>query len=1458
MAPRKRTGGGAKKSDNQNQNQQSQLPKYGIQHFFDQHSQSQKALSQNSSKNNSNLRNPISDSAIEKKQNLQISPKDKSVDPILNKRLKDASVEAKEPRSLARKIDSVSKYLRGGSTNNVARSSKIDVNNGVSGHNESRNEIEILWASNIRNGDSGTSEKSSNDLNMGVVPLENIKNGGNLRESDLNNQSQNTPYENILPVEIDDVENQLEVSPEACKSSSVKRFKFSPGMLIKQSQDDGGDEVTWRISPVNERLHAMSKHFPGMIKVLAESSRLNSMNFQQCSQKKVLASPGESGNLEKWLCSPPQKAAEKSLICSDRVTLRKVNSDRDVDFPGSNGTNSKNNSNVFNSQSPFNTPPSLSFCHDKAADGFDSSGVPDEQGSRQHKKALIEILDQVEDVISVEESVCKDEETFLEAERCPEADLAVNQLTINSNENINSKASNCYFLVLEVSEKHGSTVSSGPHFPYKVLRLLNEQSGEERAVQLWDEWFLSVVAPGDTVHVIGEFDGHGKCDVNRENNFLIVHPNILVSGTRVASSFSCPRRAILDERLKCNEHSAAALMGTLLHQIFQVAGLIKESPTKEFLEGYARIVIQKNLENLYACGVDEIDTQKTLFTAIPKILNWIASFRDSQDFKSPSIDFKCGGLKKIKISEVIDIEEMAWAPKYGLKGMIDASVQVRIESTLHEAREMIMPLEFKTGKGNSGQTTMEHNAQVMLYALLMSERYMKNIECGLLYYLHTDQTQGISVRRSDLVGLIMRRNELANDLLKALTAQQLPPMLQSPNMCKGCRHLSVCSVYHKVYGGTTEGSGLGDVFDSMISHLTTAHTDFLKRWERLVDLEAKALEVANKESWCSQSIRNDHSPTSLSSLVLDTSDKPLHNNFFKGNKFVYRFVRGDFPLSGIEEPNRDSLHSTSSLDCTLRMGDYVILSIEPGCHRVAKGVIVDVDNSHVSVSFTKHLRLPGSSRKSATQDLHQRSWRIDKDEVMSSFAVMRFNLVQVFLQNEHSSHLRKMIVDLEMPRFDSGCIFSQDPAFSYVWSEKSLNDDQRRAILKILTAKNYALILGMPGTGKTSTMVHAVKALLMRGASILLTSYTNSAVDNLLIKLRAQGVDFIRIGRDEAVHTEVQGNCISAMKMDSTQEIKLKLDQIKVVAVTCLGINNPLLTNKRFDVCIMDEAGQITLPVSLGPLMLASKFVLVGDHYQLPPLVQSPVAKESGMAVSLFCRLSEAHPQAIAALHSQYRMCAAIMELSNALIYGNRLRCGSSDIENAKLKYTCKASAPSWLEVLNPKRPVIFINTDLLPTYETTDHKAVNNPIEAYIIAEVTKALLLRGIRGEDIGIITPYNSQSKLIQEAVSAPVEIHTIDKYQGRDKDCILVSFVRSSQKPGIGTSSLLGDWHRINVALTRAKKKLIMVGSCRSLSKVPLLKLLIEKVEEQSGMLIVSDKDFNINAAELKRCSNIKCL
>ncbi|KAK8715914.1 hypothetical protein V6N13_043239, partial [Hibiscus sabdariffa] len=1278
-----------------------------------------------------------------------------------------------------------------------------------------------------------------------------------------------------------------EVSPLITKSISLKRFSFSPGMLIKQSQDDAGDEVTWKISPVNERLLAVSKHMPG----LPGSSNNNTFSILQCSQTKACFSPSFSvsgmntaAKVDKWLSSPSPKGKSdrKPLLPANRTGLKRLNPFQDK---GVNDSNTDENTCLASRQTPFCTPPSLPYCPDKLTNGVASH----HRGLKQHKKALLELLDQVEDVMSVEDFVSS--EYGSDSSKVQEGhskDIPVtansigNDVVIDTTNKVSGTTSNGYFLVLEVSEKRTSPEPGGSLCPYKVLRLVNEKSGEERAVYLWEEWFYSVIAPGDTVNVIGEFDEEGKCNVDHENNFIIIHPDILVSGTR--------------------------------------AGLVKESPTVHYLEEYARIVLQKNMESLYACGVNENEIYRTLTEAIPKLVDWIVLFKDSQEPQVPTVDFGSdNGPKKVTLFEVIDIEESAWAPKYGLKGMIDVSVRVKFESGGNEGDEKIMPLEFKTGKMPNGQASnmkssytwasVEHCAQVILYTLLMSERYLKHIDSGFLYYLQADQTQGIVVRRSDLVGLIMRRNELANDLLKALTTQKLPPMLQIPSMCKGCRHLDVCTLYHKAFGGDTESSGLGDVFDSRVRHFSNAHGVFLRHWDQLIDLEAKEMQLAKNEIWRSHNLKNEDSTGRLCSLVLD---KLLQQELPKENRFIYHFVRQHSLASNLSGPDRNysaASSLTKDLDCMLKSGDYVILGTESGHRIVATGVIVEISPDRVSVSlkfpylittmkstyylkpraqdvigcmldqlstylpslkhsnanksnacgvvfgesqvsFSKALRLPGGNFSSMKEKLFQEVWRIDKDELLNSFPIMRFNLIQMFQENERSSHLRKMIVDLAAPRFDSGCIFSQDPAISYIWSEKSLNNDQRRAILKILTAKDYALILGMPGTGKTSTMVHAVKALLMRGASILLTSYTNSAVDNLLIKLKSQvhfilklvmfqgvrfpalqfpeSIDFVRIGRHESVHEEIKGHCFSGMNLNSVEEIKLKFDRVKVVAVTCLGITSPLLSGKKFDVCIIDEAGQTTLP--------------------------STEAREKGMGISLFCRLSEAHPQAIAPLQSQYRMCQSIMELSNALIYGDRLRCGSPEIANAKLKFTKPISCSPWLKaVLNPSQPVVFVNTDMLPALEAREQRTVNNPMEAYIIAEITDGLVNNGIEGKDIGIITPYNSQANLIRHACKASVETHTIDRYQGRDKDCILVSFVRSTENPRNCTTSLLADWHRINVALTRPKKKLIMVGSCRTLSKVPMLKLLIDKVDDQSGILSLSNEDINHQSPLLQRCS-----
>ncbi|KAG9452225.1 hypothetical protein H6P81_005129 [Aristolochia fimbriata] len=1289
-----------------------------------------------------------------------------------------------------------------------------------------------------------------------------------------------TPPENLLEnaaPQVTQVEERAsEVSPEITKAVSVKRFKFSPGMLIKQSQDDGGDEVTWKISPVNERLRSVTKNLPELMGLLSDASNRSVSSFRLCSQKK---SPCSEGRLKQVFTSPILKVKmvsfeeagnKKEAAFCDGTKKEAVHCDETrneavfCDGPGSTGDS--NIVSTANQQSPFMTPPSMLYCSDQVQsdDGRDKASS-EQQGSRQHRKALLELLDQVEDVITEDTAFNSDESCLITDHKeddhhmSLEADYSKSFVTKFPEEN--NKCKSCLnFLVLEVSEKCSSSDSPKVQHPYKVLRLLNEHTGEERVLHLHDQWFHTLVGPGDTVNVIGLFDDLGKCVVDHESNLIIVHPDLLLSGTRVASSFTCSRRAVLDERLRFSEHSPIALIGTLLHQLFQAA-LLKELPTRVFLEEFARTVIQKNIESLYASGANEGEAYSALVASIPKVLHWLACYRNPQEAKAGSVEFGwSGGQKNLCINEVVDIEEMAWAPRYGLKGVIDASVRVNITSENEGSHDKILPLEFKTGKGTNGQATVEHNAQVILYTLLMSERYMKDVDSGLLYYLHTDQTRGIAVQRSDLVGLIMRRNELAIDILRAAKLQLLPPLLRSPSLCKSCRHINACTVLHKAHGGNMETSGLGDLFDTYVEHLTSSQLDFLRLWDRLIDLEAKESQVTKREIPDS-STKTGNRTGSLSYFVLDLSNKPISNGSTSTGRFIYRFMRRGLPIfkSKVQgENNLDALPTIASdVDCLLKQGDYVILSTNSGSLAVAKGIIVDTSHSHVSVSFSRRLRLPGSNLASEIADLKKEIWLIDKDEVASTYAIMRFNLITLFMKNAQSAHLRKIIVDLEAPRFDRGVIFSQDPAISYVQSEKSLNEDQRRAIRKILTAKDYTLILGMPGTGKTSTMVHAVKALLIRGASILLTSYTNSAVDNLLIKLKAQGIDFVRLGRDEAIHEEVRGHCFSAMNARSVEDIKQRMNQAKVVGVTCLGINHPLLANMKFDICIMDEAGQTTLPVSLGPLAFASTFVLVGDHYQLPPLVKSAEARESGMGKSLFCRLSEAHPQAISALQCQYRMCASIMELSNALIYGNRLRCGSSEVADAKLEIVCSKPVASWLnEVLDPKRSVAFVNTDLLSALEAKESKTINNPTEAHIVAEITRELVNGGVSGDEIGIITPYNSQASLIRQVVCASVEIHTIDKYQGRDKDCILVSFVRSSKNPKACTSTLLGDWQRINVAITRAKKKLILVGSCRTLSKVPLLKLLIEKVDEQSGVVHVPEKAISYCWGDLRKCSQMR--
>ncbi|CAM6059613.1 unnamed protein product [Sphagnum tenellum] len=1223
--------------------------------------------------------------------------------------------------------------------------------------------------------------------------------------------------------------------------SHPKRKRLSPGMLVKQSQDDGADDVVeWRVSPTAERLQAASASAqlssdegaflcPISVNVNHPGGAIHkilSKEFEQArTPSKKKRSPGMAGKLEQWLSSS-SSSVDAPLQKAEAAALNKLAKSRPKDW---NKENVENNSTVLPVRNEVSSPAKATRVPSNTFKALASS-------SRRHSWALLELLDRVESAISTQNRPKRSPPSGRKSKKARTLGSKVsNGLSTECLSFFSSlsRAQDACGLERERERERESTSIFCQCFAKKVayvqiLRLLNEQSGAERMLIMQDEWLHTSVRPGDTVNVIGEFGSDGTCVLDHNQNLLVVHPDLLISGSRVGGSFGCARRAVLDERIKSSDVSMPALLGTMLHQLFQV-GLRAESPNREFLQHEAKAIVQCNIDGLYSIGGNEREALEKLIDSIPTILGWLHQFcRPLPLLGSSGVEFsRTEGNQPLSIPEVVDIEEMVWSPKYGLKGMIDASVQVRLGHS-----NTIMPLELKTGKGTTGQAALEHRAQVILYTLLMSDRYMQDVGAGLLFYLHTNQTQGVGVRHADLAGIMIRRNDLATNLLSASSTQLLPPMLKNEHICRSCRHLDVCTVYHKE-AGTRETSGLGELFDAHAGHISKAHSAFLQHWDRLIDLEAQDIQVSRSEIWRMPSWQREEQGRCLSCLVLDLSTTPRNSQPSHGSSFEYCFRRATTATTPA---------TCSFLDRPFSCGDHVLLSTDRHT-AVASGVITSINTNSIFISLSRQLRLPKASGVSEVDTLWQEVWRIDKDETASSLALMRYNVLQLFVSTNGDHCRRRLIVDLEAPKFESGALISQDPASLYVKSAADLNNDQKRAIHKILAARDYALILGMPGTGKTSTIVHAVNALLARGASVLLTSYTNSAVDNILLKLKMQNVDFVRVGRTDAIHPELWGHVINGpgMTVANVREMEAMVDKARVVGVTCLGITHAMFGKRKFDVCIVDEAGQITLPVCLGPLRCANTFVLVGDHYQLPPLVRNPEAREKGMTVSLFRRLSEAHPQAVSALQCQYRMCADIMSLCNALIYGNRLRCGSREVATAQLTLSTPLlkHAPQWLhQVLDPCRKVLFLDTDAMAAEETRMRKAIHNVAEASIVIKIVRALVAGGLGISDIGVISPYNAQVDLIQQKAAdealCPLEVHTVDKYQGRDKECVVVSFVRSNNQQQ-ASGSLLGDWHRINVAITRAKKKLVMIGSQSTLSTTPLLRLLVQQVENMGGLL-----------------------
>ncbi|KAL6800118.1 DNA replication factor Dna2 domain-containing protein [Trichoderma sp. SZMC 28012] len=984
--------------------------------------------------------------------------------------------------------------------------------------------------------------------------------------------------------------------------------------------------------------------------------------------------------------------------------------------------------------------------------------------------------------------------------------------------------------------------------PEKILLIQADGSKSSRTVQLRGSWFDTPAHPDSYVHVIGEFSLKGQCIVDDAQNLLILHPDQLVSATVVADSFGCMRRAVLQDRVKATSEASPPLVyGTMLHEIFQAA-LLANNFDLPFLSQLIDKNIEKHIEDLYTIKVGIAAAKEHLQSKMTELSYWAKSFVSSQPQTDAIVEGRNGDRATIAVRKLLDVEEHVWSPMYGLKGNIDATVEVAMLDG-KQSQVLTVPFEVKTGK----HANSNHMAQTALYTLLLSDRYDIDIAYGILYYMETSKTMRIPAIRHELRHMVMQRNQLACYIRER--SVQLPPMLKSKHMCGKCYAKTSCFIYHRLADdGNGESSGMNEKFDEVIKHLTPKHQDFFIKWENLLTKEEKEGQKTKRELWTMTSAEREKKSRCFSDVIIEEGSASVDEDNPRINRYHYTFIKREPP------PNFTFIGSE------LTVGEPVVVSDEEGHYALAIGYVTSVRKQRISVAVDRRLhnariRQPGFDEvnnqvfasimevapEGSSIDQSQGKikeapirYRLDQDEFSNGMATVRNNLIQMMANDVSAAvQVRNLIVDLVPPRFKT-------VATQYTVTDgENLNVDQKRAIEKVMSAQDYALVLGMPGTGKTTTIAHIIKALVSQNKTVLLTSHTHTAVDNILLKLKSDKIPILRLGAPAKVHPEVQDFAHLAGQPKKTfDEIKEAWHGTPIVATTCLGINHQVFLERSFDYCIVDEASQITLPICAGPIRLARTFVLVGDHNQLPPVVKNEEARLGGLDVSLFKLLSDTHPQSVVNLEHQYRMCEDIMTLSNTLIYNGRLRCGTESLRKKKLHIPsmeslrqrhhdsttihrsgttgsfCTGPVPSrcWLyDLLDAEARVRFVDTDTIrpQVREEAQGKRIINSAEGQVVSQLVESLLTVGVPATEIGVMTHYRAQLHLLKDKLKhfPGVEMHTTDRFQGRDKEVIVLSLVRSNEACNIG--DLLKDWRRINVAFTRAKTKLLVVGSMSTL-------------------------------------------
>ncbi len=449
-----------------------------------------------------------------------------------------------------------------------------------------------------------------------------------------------------------------------------------------------------------------------------------------------------------------------------------------------------------------------------------------------------------------------------------------------------------------------------------------------------------------------------------------------------------------------------------------------------------------------------------------------------------------------------------------------------------------------------------------------------------------------------------------------------------------------------------------------------------------------------------------------------------------------------------------------------------------------------------------------------------------------------------------------------------------------------LNPSQEAAVNKVLAAKEVAIVHGPPGTGKTTTLVEAIYETLHRENQVLVCAQSNIAVDWISEKLVDRGIPVLRIGNPTRVNDKMLSftyerqfeshpdyaelwsirkairetqdrthgksrdekdtlrNRLSRLRFRATElEIKIDtelFDEARVVACTLIGSANRVLTNHHFTTLFIDEAAQALEAACWAAISKAERVILAGDHHQLPPTVKCLEAERGGLSRTLMRKIVEAKPETVSLLKIQYRMHEDIMRFPSRWFYHDELE-----------------SAPevSHRGILQWDTPIVWFDTSELDFGEETRAETLSriNKREAETLVEQLHAYIEKITPGRvleeriDFGLISPYKAQVQYIRELIKKNpffkplrelVTIHTVDGFQGQERDVILISLVRANESGQIG---FLNDLRRMNVAITRARMKLMILGDASTLTRHPFYEALYRFIAERGKIVTLKREE-----------------